>query len=229
MTCLIIEDQRPAQEILEKYIQDLGSLTLTGVYHDALQVKQALHDHSVDLIFLDIHLPKLSGIEFLKTIDNPPLVILTTAFPGYALDGYDLDVVDYLLKPFSFQRFEQAVAKAHRQLEFSQVSNENAGREIFVKSGYELIRLSVNDICFLRSDSDYTEIHLDGTKYLTNEPLKYWEEELKSSDFIRIHKSYIVNFARIRKVAGSQVFLTEKMALPIGRAFKDEFNKRLLK
>ncbi|MGB5228874.1 MAG: response regulator, partial [Eudoraea sp.] len=111
MNCIIIEDQPPAQRILKKFIEDIGSLQLKGVFSDAIQAMEFLKTNSVDLMFLDIHLPKISGIDFLRTMPNPPFVILTTAFSDYALESYDLNVVDYLLKPFSFQRFVKAVSK----------------------------------------------------------------------------------------------------------------------
>lgn len=231
MNCIIIEDQRPAQEILEKYIADLGSLHLVGTFTDAIKALEALNEIVVDLIFLDIHLPRLSGIDFLKTLKKQPKVILTTAFPDYALESYELDAVDYLLKPFSFQRFVKAVSKAQLMekatKELASTADSNLPKEIFIKSGYDLIHVYIDDIYYLRSDSDYTEIHLLNGKHLSKEPLKHWDEKLKVNDFVRIHKSYIVNFARIKKVSANQAYLSNGTILPIGRAYKDEFALRL--
>lgn len=231
MHCIIIEDQRPAQEILEKYIKDLGSLQLRGVFTDALQAMHILNEQSIDLIFLDIHLPKLSGVDFLKALNKPPKVIFTTAFPDYALEGYELDVVDYLLKPFSFQRFVKAVAKASAQQAAGSdtLQEEKVEKDIFIKSGYDHIRVAIEEICYLKADTDYTEFHIGGQKCLSAESLKYWEEKLSAHDFIRIHKSYLVNTAKVQKVAGSHAHLEDDTRLPIGRAYKDDFFKKVLK
>ena len=224
MTCIIIEDQPPAQRILKKYIDDLGTLELKGTFSNAIQAIQFLKTEKVDLMFLDIHLPKISGIDFLKTLPNPPQVILTTAFPDYALESYEFNVVDYLLKPFSFQRFLKAVSKIP--------SKNNAGNrrnEIFIKSGYEHIKIRIDDILYIKSDADYTEILIPQKKYLSAEPLRYWLENLNPNQFVRIHKSFIINTTKIEKIAGNQLFLTEGKVIPIGRAYKEKFVERFLK
>ncbi len=233
MNCIIVEDQLPAQRILKKYIEDMGTLTLKGTFSDALQAMEFLKSESVDLLFLDIHLPKISGIDFLKTMPHPPQVIFTTAFPDYALEGYELDVVDYLLKPFSFQRFVKAVSKVPLKGQPAQPAATHASaqpkeQEIFIKSGYEHIRIAIHDIVYIKSDADYTEIHLQEKKYLSSEPLRFWEEKLDSQQFVRIHKSYIINASKIEKIMGNQVYLGEKTTLPVGRAYKDGFRKRFI-
>ena len=230
MNCIIIEDQPPAQRILKQYIQDIGTLHLNATFSDAVQAITFLKTESVDLIFLDIHLPKISGTEFLKTVPHPPPVILTTAFPDYALEGYELNVVDYLLKPFSFQRFVQAVAKVPTQAAH-QPANElapPARRELFIKSGYEHIKIAVDEIRYIQSDADYTEIIVAGKKYLSSEPLRHWLETLDPHQFVRIHKSYIVNTAYIKKLVGNQAYLGNDTVLPIGRAYKDDFVRRFI-
>lgn len=233
MKCLIIEDQPPAQRILKKYIEDLGNLELRGTFSDALQAMEFLKTEPIDLLFLDIHLPKLSGIDFLKTLPQPPSVILTTAFSEYALESYDFNVVDYLLKPFSFQRFVKAVSKVTDRNQAVGPSNKIAGdpldtTEIYIKSGYEHIKISIAEIRHITSDSDYTEIYIPGKKYLSNEPLRYWLETLPSGQFFRIHKSHIVNIARIQKIIGNHVELSGGEKVPIGRAYKEEFLKKVL-
>lgn len=232
LKCIIIEDQPPAQRILTKFITDIGSLELTGTFSDALRAMEFLQSQSVDLIFLDLHLPKISGIDFIKMMQNPPHVILTTAFPDYALESYELNVVDYLLKPFSFQRFVKAVAKVPRP-PVAAANPEFAGpptleeEEVFIKSGYDLIKISVNDIHYIKSDKDYTELFLPGKKLLSSEPLRHWEDTLDARQFIRIHKSYIINISKIEKISGNLVCLPESIELPIGRAFKDRFFERI--
>ncbi len=234
MHCIIIEDQPPAQRILKQYINDVESLQLKATFADAIQAMEFLKSEPVDLIFLDIHLPKLSGIDFLKTLPHSPAIILTTAFPDYALESYELDVVDYLLKPFSFQRFVKAVAKVPSQnnLGFTSAATEShptiTPKELFIKSGYEHIRVATDDILYIKSDADYTEIFLPLKKYLSSEPLRHWLEILNADQFVRVHKSYIVNTARILKVVSNQIYLDNKAVVPIGRAFKDDFAERFL-
>ncbi|WP_209405839.1 LytTR family DNA-binding domain-containing protein [Pseudozobellia sp. WGM2] len=231
MKCIIIEDQPPAQRILKKYIEDMGSLQLHGTFSDAIQAMEFLKTESVDLMFLDIHLPKISGIDFLKSMSNPPQVILTTAFSEYALESYEFNVIDYLLKPFSFQRFVKAVSKvnARNQSNYElKPSDESATpKEIYIKSGYEHIKVAFDDIYHIVSDADYTEIVTKEKKYLSNEPLRFWEESLPQAQFFRIHRSHIVNTSKIQKLVGNQIYLPNETVLPIGRAYKEEFVKRI--
>jgi len=233
MNCIIIEDQPPAQRILKKFIEDIGSLQLQATFSDAIQAMEYLKLEPVDLIFLDIHLPKISGIDLLKSVPNLPPVILTTAFADYALESYEFNVVDYLLKPFSFQRFVKAVSKvpAPKPPEQSAASPSEQAvsqREIFIKSGYEYLKVSVDDISYIKSDADYTELFTSGKKLLSSEPLRYWLETLDTYQFVRVHKSYIVNSAKIAKVVGNQIYLHDQTVIPIGRAFKDDFTNRFL-
>ena len=228
LKCIIIEDQPPAQRILKKFVQDVGTLALEGVFSDALSAREFIQNNKVDLLFLDINLPKLSGIEFLKTLQNPTNVILTTAFSEYALDGYDLNVVDYLLKPFSFQRFVQAVNKVHKNLASTQENSSNDQSEIYVKSGHDYIKVTVDEILAINSDSDYTEIHLTDKKILSSESLKYWLDKLSNQNFVQLHRSFIINMKKVERVSGNQVFLSNKMSVPIGRAYKEAFMKGLM-
>lgn len=226
--CIIIEDQAPAQRILKKYIKDIGTLQLCGTFSDALQGMQSLKSEEIDLMFLDIHLPKISGIDFLKALKNPPEVILTTAFSDYAIESYELNVVDYLLKPFSFQRFVKAVSKIQpKQIEAnSSKETINKAEEIFVKSGYEHIKIKVSDIQFIRSDTDYTELNTTEKKYLSNEALKHWVKTI--DQFVQVHKSFIINPEYIDKVSGNQIHLKSGTVIPIGRAYKEAFVAKFL-
>lgn len=233
MKCIIIEDQPPAQRILQKYISDIGYLELAGVYTNVIDAMHIIKAGDVDLMFLDIHLPKMSGIDFLKTLHNPPNIILTTAFQDYALESYEYSVTDYLLKPFSFERFVKAVGKV--EIESSAISKQTESPntiqlpdEIFVKSGHDHLRIKISDIYYITSDSDYTELHTSDKKYLTSKSLRHWEEFLESASFLRIHKSYIVNANRIHKISGGQVVLENHQSLPIGRAYKSDLNDLLI-
>ncbi|WP_047244985.1 LytR/AlgR family response regulator transcription factor [Maribacter thermophilus] len=228
--CIIIEDQPPAQRVLKKFIGDMDTLVLKGIFTDAIQAMDFLQSEPIDLIFLDIHLPKISGIDFLKTLTNRPHVILTTAFSEYALESYDYNVVDYLLKPFSFERFVQAVSKVqlNRPTDKNNSPPPTTRDFVFVKSGYELIKVTINDILYIKSDADYTELYTTNKKILSQEPLRYWEKHLNSNTFIRIHRSYIINTSKIEKITGNHVRLNEHTNLPIGRAYKERFIKNVL-
>lgn len=233
MTCIIVEDQPPAQRILKKYIKDLGTLALKATFSDAIQAMNFLQAEQVDLMFLDIHLPKISGIDFLQTIAHPPKVILTTAFSEYALESYEFNVVDYLLKPFSFQRFVKAVAKVpHPQKQIpiasqQQTEVDTTPTSLFIKSGYEWVKIKMADIIYIKADADYTEIKLTDKKHLSAESLRHWEATLDSKQFVRVHKSYIVHLDKVEKVAANQIYFTNGMSVPIGRAYKEGFLERI--
>ena len=230
MTCIIIEDQPHAQRILERYIGDIDSLELMGTFGDGLSALNFLNGTVTDLIFLDIHLPKLSGIDFLGVLKYHPKIIFTTAFSEYALKGYELDAVDYLLKPFSFKRFLQAVTKAERL-----ITNEPKGtpqnepqREavldklLFIKSGTEYLKIETNQIKYIQANGDYTTIFTNQSKVMASQSLKHWLQHLASHQFYQIHKSYIVNIHAVRKISGNQVYIDENK-LPIGRTFRESF------
>ncbi len=232
LTSIIIEDQAPAQRILKKFITDLSFIELKATFSDATKALDFLNSEEVDLIFLDIHLPKMSGIDFLKIKPKNSHVILTTAYSDYALESYEYNVVDYLLKPFSFQRFVQAVSKVQELISFKKNAkpiSRNEVTEVFIKSGYDHIKLVLDDILFIKSDGDYTELHCHNQKHLSSEPLKFWINFLNTNHFIQIHKSFLVNLTKITKVSGNRIFLVDDQELPIGRVYKDAFTEKFLK
>ena len=227
ISCIIIEDQPPAQRVLQKYIQDYGNLELKGIFNDALSALEFLRNNDIDLVFLDIHLPKISGIDFLNILSNKPQIILTTAYSDYAIKSYELDVLDYLLKPFSFERFVKAVSKAKKTNEVSHYQENNSANEssndiIFIKSGYDFLKILVADIQYIKSEGDYSFVFTSQSRHLVAHPLKYWNEKLSVKSFCQVHKSYIVNVAHIDKVSGNEIYL-KGTTIPIGRTFKNRF------
>jgi DNA-binding LytR/AlgR family response regulator len=238
--CLIVEDQVPAQRILQRYIAEVPELELLGSYTDPLSALAFLREKEVDILFLDIHLPKLSGMDFLKVLPYQPKVILTTAFSEYALEGYEYSVVDYLLKPISFERFLKAVLKVIQSdpaLPADATPAEAAPQDtappasetpphLFVKSDRTIIKLSVADIIYIKAEEDFTHVYTEGKNHFLSYTLKFWEETLPSDRFCRIHKSYIVNIDYIDKIEGNQVF-TKLEALPIGRSYRDAFMSKI--
>lgn len=229
MTCIIVEDQIPAQRILQKYIEDAETLELKGTFSSALQAMDFLKTTPIDILFLDIHLPKLTGIQLIRSLAYRPNIILTTAFAEYALESYELNVVDYLLKPFSFQRFMIAVGKVQKAaVSHSSEGLRGTGNEVFIKSGHEYRKLNIQDINYIQSDSDYTFLFTEKAKHLSPERLKYWEDTLPAQSFLRIHKSYLINVSKISRFLGNRVYLDNGTELPIGRSHKEAFLKRVL-
>lgn len=229
MKCIIVEDQPPAQRILKKYIADYGRLELLATFADPLLALEYLAANSVDLMFLDINLPKLSGMELLRSLRRPVKVILTTAYSEYALESYDLDVVDYLLKPFSFARFVRAVNKA--QPGTKEVEKESSyPEELFVKSGYEHHRIATGDIIYIHAEADYTElVMIKGAKFLSTESLRHWTETLDPNCFAQVHRSYVVNTDYLSRVSRSKIYLKEvEKPVPLGRVYKEEFMRRFV-
>ena len=225
ISCIIIEDQKPARKILQKYIGDVEMLELKGSFKNAISALDFLKGNSVDLLFLDIHLPKLSGIDFLSVLPQKPHVILTTAFPDYALKGYELDVVDYLLKPFSFERFLKAVLKVERlsnNADKQDTTQNKKAESILVKVGYDQVKITVDKITHIKSDGDYTYIYCDGKKYYVSYPLKHWLGNLPKNQFVQVHRSFIVNLFEIQKVSSNTIEIQGNI-IPLGRVYKKDF------
>ena len=220
MTCIIIEDQSPAQRILQNYIANDSRLELLGVFADTTEAISILESGTVDLMFLDIHLPTISGIDFLKRRNFNTSIVITTAFQDYALTSYEFDVLDYLLKPFSFDRFKQAVDKV---LRYSQQDYDDSHGLVYIKSGHTHHKVRTKDILYIKAAGDYTEVKTGSNTILANESLKHWELELMNYDFRRIHKSYIINLSRITKVSTNQVSLIGNHIIPVGRSYKQSF------
>lgn len=223
---IIIEDQAPAQYILQKYIANTDVLMLEKTFSDALEARAFLEKHPVDLVFLDINLPRLSGMDFLRTAVNQPLTILTTAYSDYALESYQYSVVDYLLKPFSFERFSQAIEKVLSMTRIVQQLDEtreaSSGKHVYIRCSHDLVKVRSEEIILITSDSDYTEVITLTQKYLTLDSLKEWTAKL-DHDFVQVHKSFIINVNHLQKISHSKVHLTKDHIVPIGRVFKKGF------
>ncbi|MBK9014068.1 MAG: response regulator transcription factor [Saprospiraceae bacterium] len=229
INCLIVDDEELARNLLENYIGRLPHLTVVGKCRDPFEALDALNAQPVDLIFLDIQMPGLTGVEFLRTLKNKPLVIFTTAYPDFALEGYSLDVTDYLLKPFSFERFVQAVNKASELLALRktvaasptpQATAAAAKDFILVKSEHKVHRLRHEDIYYIEGMREYVAFHTPSGRILSLNSLKGLEEELPADQFLRIHKSYIVAIGKIAALEGNQVQVG-KEKLPIGASYRE--------
>ncbi len=228
---IIIDDEPLALDVLETYISQMPELNLVQRCNNALEANEAIKSNDVDLMFLDIQMPQLTGIDFLKTLSNPPLVIFTTAYDNYAIEGFELDAVDYLLKPISLDRFMKSVNKAVKQIELKQkeaapaMSKEEATDFIFVKADKKLVKIKYSDIIYIEGLKDYVIIRMDTGRVITLQTMKSLEEKLPEGIFKRIHRSYIVNVDRINAIMGNMVEVDEKgqtKHLPIGKNYRDE-------
>ncbi len=224
LKCLIVEEQKPAQRVLQQYIARLDHLNLLHVCTNAVEATAHLHNDAIDLIFLDLHLPQMDGLAFLRSVSHCPSVIITTAYSEHAVDAFDLNVADYLLKPFSFERFCRAV---------SRVSNANREMEtktrppcLFIKADGDFIRLELDDIVFVSSDGNFLNIITTQARYHIAGTLSDWESRLPDRHFIRTHRSHIVNLNKIIRV-GRQHVETDYGRTPMGRTFCDSIIKRI--
>ncbi|MEO0733160.1 MAG: LytTR family DNA-binding domain-containing protein [Bacteroidota bacterium] len=220
MTCVILEDQLPAQRLLTSYLDQVDNLELAATFIDPLAAREYLLRERADVLFLDVHLPRLSGLDLLGSLPVPPQVIITTAFAEYALRGYDFAVVDYLLKPFSFERFRQAVAR----LSFRPTPAADPG-VLFVRDGHAIRRVTETEVRFVIARGDFVQLQLADGRIAANTSLTQLSEEL-GDNFVRCHKSYLVNLRLIDRILANKVVVAE-YEIPVGRKYRVEFLRRL--
>ncbi len=225
---LIIDDEPLAQNVIKQYAKKLPSLIIEGTCNDAICAYQALQEKEIDLIFLDINMPKLSGISFLRNFKDAPLVIFTTAYSEYALEGFELNAIDYLKKPFSFDRFCKAIFKAEELLLLkkessgTQQTKQTSGDFLFIKSNKKTIKVNFSEIQYIEGLGDYIRIHSNDQKIVTNLSMKKIIELLPEKLFYRIHKSFIISLSKIELIEGNMV-VVNKIKLPIGNSYRQEF------
>ena len=232
LRCLIIDDEPLAHKVISKYAADLPHLEIVGSAYSAMEAMNLLGQHSIDLIFLDINMPRIQGLDFLRTLQNPPLCIVTTAYKEFALEGYELKVIDYLLKPIVFERFFKAV---NRAMEQKQLLNKKVPVEaplsspqpeeatLFLKEDRKVHQVKVREIDYLESYGSYVKVHVQGSTIITLERLANFEEKLRTQQFIRIHKSYLVPIDRIELIEGNELVVSGKR-LPIGAVYRHNVN-----
>ncbi len=224
---IIIDDEPLARNVIKEYAKKIPNLIIVGECEDAICAHQTLQTKTVDIIFLDINMPKLSGIEFLKNLKNPPLVIFTTAYSEYAMDGYELNIIDYLKKPFSFQRFCKAYFRAEEMylLKTTPAKNdivEKPNEFIFIKSDKKSIKVNISNIMYIEGLGDYIKIYLNDKKLVTNLSMKKIENLLPETQFYRIHKSYIISIDKVESIEGNMVKINNTQ-LPIGNSYRQDF------
>jgi DNA-binding LytR/AlgR family response regulator len=226
MNVIIVDDEPLAQEILETYITKFPALNLVTKCNNAIEAFEALKNEDIDLMFLDIQMPQISGLEFLKTLSKPPKVIFTTAYSEHALESYELGVVDYLLKPISFERFAKAANKAIAQdsEQNSPSAAPSSSDFIFVKSDKKLIKVLFEEIYYIEGLKDYVILHTPNGRLVTLQTMKSLESKLPTKIFMRSHRSYIINLQKIDVLEGNMVYINKK-SLPIGKNYKDDLLK----
>lgn len=229
--CLVVDDEPPAREIIRRYINEVPTLEFAGECANAIQAFSVLQQRTVDLMFLDIRMPQLNGNDFLKTLKNPPKTIFTTAFPDYALEGYELDIVDYLLKPIPFDRFLKAVNKAYQQAlprnESIPVTEEKKSDSfVYFRADRKMIKVMLQDIFYIESMKDYIKIFTANGMIITKQSISSVEAMLPEKEFIRSHRSYIVSLRHIKSFT-SELIELNNTEIPIGKLFRNEVIKTL--
>lgn len=230
INCVIIDDEPLARKGLAEYIADVDFLQLTGEYDNALKAAGPIASGEVQLLLLDIQMPKITGIDFFRSLQNPPPVIFTTAYPQYALEGYEVNALDYLVKPISFDRFLKAALKAREYYEMREKNVKEALPEdyFFIKADGKLVKIAFDDVLYVEAVQNYVTVHTRDKKYMTYLTFKSVEEYLPAEKFIKVHKSYIVSAAKIDSIEGSDIRIGQQH-IPISRNQKDEVMERLLK
>lgn len=232
INCIIIDDEPLARKGLTEYINNVDFLHLAASYEDALKAASNISANEIQLVFLDIELPRISGLDFLKSLQHPPLIILTTAYPQYALQGFDLDVLDYLVKPISFPRFLKAITKAKEQLELmhqtiTATAQPAAEDYIFIKTDNKLQRIFYTDILFAEALQNYVAIYTKEKKFIAYLTFKSVEDKLPAIQFLKVHKSYIVQTAKVDAFENNELQIGE-YKIPVSRNLKEEVLKKIL-
>lgn len=228
MNCIAVDDEPLALNLIENFINKVPFLNLKAKCKSAFEAIELLENQKIDLIFLDIHMPDLSGIDFVKNTPNVPMVIFTTAYDNHALEGFELDVIDYLVKPIPFNRFIKAANKAYDFFNLMAGKKNNGLRNdfIFVKADYQLLKVNFKDINYIEGLKDYVKINTLEKNILTLQSLKLMEEKLPSDKFIRVHRSFIISIDKIKSVKKSMVWIGEKN-IPISDMYRESFFEKI--
>jgi len=231
--CIAIDDEPLALKQMAGYIEKTPFLELLGQFESALQAMEFLNDHQIHLMFVDINMPDLSGMDFVKSLDNPPKVIFTTAYSEYALDGFRVNAIDYLLKPIGYPDFLKAANKAKSQIEVAPSQADEVKRKndsLFIKSEYKILRIQFKDIKYIEGMREYLRIHLLNAKpVMTLLSMKKMEEFLPVESFMRVHRSYIVNLNQVKTIERNRIVFDEDVYIPVSDQYKQKFQEFLNK
>lgn len=234
LKCIIVDDEPLPLELLSDYINKTPFLELLGTYSNPLEALTVVQSQQVDLIFLDIEMPQLTGLQFMQSLSHKCKVIFTSAYPDYAVQGYEFDIVDYLLKPVSFERFLKAATKALQSIRppadvlpaADSPTLSQAGQMLFVKTDYKIVKVGLNDILYIEGLKEYIAIHTPAGKVITLQSMKKMEDVLPPTQFIRVHKSFIVAIDKIDSVERNRIFISKNI-IPVGNTYRESFLKLL--
>lgn len=223
MNCLIVDDEEMSRATVEHFVNQTKMLNLVDVCESAIKASKVLTENKIDLIFLDIEMPQMSGLELLSSLSYCPKIIFITSKSEYALESFDFDVVDYLVKPVEYARFLKAVNKAMSQV---QASNDGV-REIFVKSDLKFVRINLNEVLYVEAMADYVIIHLNDNKHIVHSTTKAMVTKLPNDLFIRVHRSYIINVRQVKTVENNLIRMKNDTEVPLGASYKSDFISKL--
>jgi DNA-binding LytR/AlgR family response regulator len=225
LKCIIIDDEPLPLELLSVYVSKIERIEVIGKFNDPVKAVDFIRNEQVDLMFLDIEMPHLNGIDLLKSLVTKPMVIFTTAYPNFAVDGFELNAIDYLLKPFDFERFKKAVDKA---IEFNEFNSRPKGTKaepfIFVKSEYKAVKINLNDIIYVEGMDSYVKIYAGGRPVLSLMSMKAMLEMLPPEEFIRVHRSFIIPISKVKSIR-NKVFLIGDKEIPVGGTYEEIVDK----
>lgn len=228
--CIIIDDEPLALQQMEGYIKKIPYLELVAACQSAIEAKEILENEKIDAIFCDINLPELNGLDFVKSLENPPMVVFTTAYSEYAVEGFQLNAIDYLLKPFGCEEMKRAAEKIKKRYDalrtlqgVSQIDEDDA---IFLKTEYKIVRINIGQIHYVEAMSEYLRIYLEGNSrpIIVLLSMKKMEERLPRRTFMRVHRSYIINLKMIQEISKNRISLGDDTEIPIGDSYRDQFN-----
>lgn len=231
LSCLVIDDEPVARKGIAGYVGQIPFLSLKGSCKSAIEASDILHRQPIDLLFLDIQMPDITGIEFMRSLEHPPAVIFTTAYRDYAIEGFEMNALDYLVKPISFQRFLKAANKAlsYFEMQRAQVPVEQAVESgyFFIKSDGQFIKIRLDDVLYFESEKDYLFIHTTQKRYITLLSLKQLEKELSPDKFLRVHRSFIVSLDKVELMEGHRLVIKDKK-IPVSRSLQEAIFNRLI-
>ena len=228
--CIAVDDELPALELIKNYVSQVPELQILHTFNDAVSAGEFLRNNAIDILFVDINMPDINGIDLVSSLEQKPLIIFTTAYKKFAYEGFELEAVDYLLKPISLERFKKSVSKAIELLQVRTKPQTQTEESVFVRSEYKMVKIELADIDYVEGLEDYIKIHIANSRpVLTLMTMKAFIEKLPADKFLRIHRSYIVSLSKIGSVGNKKVVLKNGTVLPVSDTYISELNKYVSK
>jgi DNA-binding LytR/AlgR family response regulator len=226
MNCIIVDDDEMSRTIVKHFVEQTQSLTLVGMCSDAIQAANTLQNTQVDLIFLDVEMPEMTGMELVKSLTAKPQVVIISSRADYAVEAFEYSISDYLVKPISYARFLKAVDKVRETVEYHPSATSNHSQDLYIKTDAKIVKITLKELLYVEALADYVILHTAGARYIVHSTMKGIEKKLSDGAFARIHRSYIINTEKIDSIEDLSVVINKKY-IPIGASYKDSFLKRL--